>query len=162
MIKLDACSLIYLLKMDFIETLVKIDKQVYITEMVHEEVVIRGKKKGRADAYLCDKFIKKGDIKVHTSPENLLDINLGIGELEIMQNAIEHDCPCVIDDKKAQRVAISIGTKVKIVPLLLLEAFKLNIISEIEYKMFFDSWIHYADPPSELIELIKNAKDLIS
>ena len=161
MLKLDASSLIYLLKMDFIDVLVKIDEEIYITKMVQGEVVTRGKIKGKADAYICEKLIQKGTIKIHDSPPSLLDINLGEGELETMQNAIEHKCICVLDDKKAQRAAVSLGITVKIVPLLLLEALKSNYISELDYKVFFDSWIHYADPPSELIELIKNAKDLI-
>ena len=161
MIKTDASSLIYMLKMNFIETLVKIDERLYITEMVYHEVVTRGKVRGKADAYLCEKLVKEGFIKLHASPRTLLDINLGTGERETMQNAIEHECPCVLDDKKAQRVAIGLGIAVKIVPLLLLEAIKLRVISESEYTMFFDSWIHHADPPTELVELMKNARDLM-
>ena len=162
MIKLDASSLIYVLKMNFIDVLAKLDKDIIITRTVHEEVVTRGKVKGRADAYICEKLVKEGIVKVHEPPTPLLMANAGLGERETIQNALENQCSCVLDDQKAQRMAIGIKVPVKQVPFLILEALKKGIISADEFKSFFDRWVHHADPPAELMELIKNMKELIA
>jgi predicted nucleic acid-binding protein len=161
MIKLDASSLIFMLKMDFIDVLTKLDTDIIITRKVHEEVVTRGKVKGKADAYICEKLVKEGIVKVHEPPAHLLDASLGLGERETIQNALENQCSCILDDQKAQRMAISIKVPVKQVPFLILEALKKKFIALNEFKLFFDKWVHHADPPTELMELVKNMKELL-
>ncbi|MEX2754296.1 MAG: hypothetical protein Q6365_002805 [Candidatus Sigynarchaeota archaeon] len=162
MIKIDASSLIYLLRMNFIDVLVKFENELVITKAVHDEVVIRGKNKGRADAFICEKLIHEGRITVHDHLGYMLNVNLGPGEQETIQNAMEKQCSCVLDDQKALRMATSMGVAVKQVPFLMLEALKKNVISSIEFDAYFKKWVHHADPPAELHQLIKSMKELLA
>ena len=161
MIKIDASSLIYSLKMDFINVLNKLFNQLIITNAVFEEVIIYGKEKRKPDAFIGEKLIKETIIKIHEIKKELLKLGLGIGETEVIQNSIDLDCPCLIDDKKAKRIAESFGLNVRTIPISILEAYKKDIIDEESFEDYLRKWIKYANPSYNEIYFIKKIKELI-
>jgi predicted nucleic acid-binding protein len=161
MIKIDASSLIYSLKMDFINVLNKLFNQLIITNAVFEEVIIYGKEKRKPDAFIGEKLIKETIIKIHEIKKELLKLGLGMGETEVIQNSIDLDCPCLIDDKKAKRIAESFGLNVRTIPISILEAYKKDIIDEESFEDYLNKWIKYANPSYNEIYFIKKIKELI-
>jgi len=161
MIKIDASSLIYSLKMDFINVLNKLFNQCIITNSVFEEVIIHGKEKGKPDAFIGEKLIKESTIKIHEIKKELLILGLGMGETEVIQNSIDLDCPCLIDDKKAKRIAESFGLNVRTIPISILEAYTKNLIDEVSFEDYLNKWIKYANPSYNEIYFIKKIKELI-
>jgi len=161
MIKIDASSLIYSLKMNFIKVLNKLYNQLIITNSVFEEVIVDGKEKGKPDAFIGEKLIKETTIKIHEIKKDLLKLGLGNGETEVIQNSIDLNCPCLIDDKKAKRIAESFGLNVRNIPISILEAFKKNIIDEFSFEDYLNKWIKYANPSYDEVYFIKKIKELI-
>jgi predicted nucleic acid-binding protein len=153
--------MIYALKMDFTSVLSKLHEDVVITKGVHDEVVTRGKRKGKAEAYICEKLIKTGNIIVHDSPSTSPILGLGPGETETIQNAIEHKCACIIDDKKGRRVAVSMNLDSRSIGLELLAALKKKIISSGEFDVFYSKWTKYALPSPEDINFVRQVKVLV-
>lgn len=163
MIKIDASSLIYSLKMDWISGLKKLYEEIIITTSVYQEVILNGKKKGKPDAFIGEKLIGQKDIQVHHIKEDSqITIGLGEGESETILNAIELGCNCLIDDKKAIRIAESFNLIVLNVPVSLLDAYKQQLIDDIKFEELFQKWIVVASPSYEDIFIIKKAKELMS
>ncbi len=162
MIKIDASSFIYSLKMDWIEGLKRLYKELVITNSVYEEVILEGKKKGKPDAFIGEKLINQKEIQIHQLKVNSqINIGLGDGETETILNSIELKCNCLIDDKKAIRIAESFNLKVISVPISLLDAYKQKLIDDHKFEELFQKWILIASPSYEDIFLIKKVKELM-
>ena len=86
----------------------------------------------------------------------------GEGETDTILNAIKLKCSCLIDDKKAIRIAESFDLQVFSVPISLLDAFKHQKINDGKFEKFFQKWIIAANPSYEDIFLIKKSKELMS
>jgi predicted nucleic acid-binding protein len=147
--------------MDFTGVISKLHGDVVITKAVHEEVITRGKRKGKAEAFICEKFIKVGNIIVHDSPTSLPVLGLGPGETETIQNAIEHKCTCMIDDKKGRRVATSMNLDSWNISIALLAALKNKIITSAEFDAYYSRWVKYALPSPEDINFVRQVKGLV-
>ena len=90
MIKIDASSLIYSLKLDWIDSLKKLYEDLVITASIYQEVILKGKKKGKPDAFIGEKLINQKIIQVHQVKEkSQVNLGLGEGESETILNAIE-------------------------------------------------------------------------
>ena len=59
MIKLDSCSLIYLVKADLLPLAKKLYKKVLITDSVYHEVVVEGKSSSHPDALIAQAEITR-------------------------------------------------------------------------------------------------------
>ena len=140
MIKIDASSLIISLKMDFIEVLNKLYKDLIITGAIYQEVIINGKNKGKQEAIIGEKLIKDKKINIHKVEEELMDLKLGLGETEVIHNSINIKCPCLMEDKKAKRIAESFNLDVRKIPISMLEAYQNKIIDNLEFEDYLINW----------------------
>lgn len=163
MIKIDASSFIYSIKMDWINVLKELYEELIITSSVHQEVILNGKNRGKPDAFIGEKLIKKHDIQVHDVEKNSeVEMGLGVGETDTILNAIDLKCSCLVDDKKAIRIAESFDLQVYSVPITLLDAYKQQKIDDEQFEQLFQKWIMVASPSYEDMFLIKKTKELMS
>lgn len=161
MIKLDSCSLIYALKMDFARVLAKIHDEIAITRAVHDEVVTKGKLRGKPEAYICEKMENNGEIVIHDITQSGLQLGLGPGETTTIQNAIDNNCACLIDEKKGSRIARNLNIDVRNISITMLEALKMEIITDSEFDDFYARWVKYALPSPEDMYFVKAVKELV-
>ena len=161
MIKLDASSLIISLKMDFIDVLNKLYEDLIITEAIYQEVIINGKNKGKQEAIIGEKLIKDKKITIHKVDEELMDLNLGLGEIEVIHNSINIKCLCMMEDKKAKRIAESFNLDVRKIPISILEAYQNKIIDNLEFEDYLIKWIKCASPSYEEVYFVKKIKELL-
>ncbi|KKN37211.1 hypothetical protein LCGC14_0765830 [marine sediment metagenome] len=161
MIKIDASSLIISLKMDFIDVLNKLYEDLIITEAIYQEVIINGKNKGKEEAIIGENLIKDKKIIIHKVKEELIDLKLGLGETEVIYNSINIKCPCMMEDKKAKRIAESFNLDVRKVPIAMLEAYQNKIINNLEFEDYLIKWVKYASPSYEEVYFIKKIKELL-
>ena len=161
MIKIDASSLIISLKMDFIDVLNKLYEDLIITEAIYQEVIINGKNKGKEEAIIGENLIKDKKIIIHKVKDELIDLKLGLGETEVIHNSINIKCPCMMEDKKAKRIAESFNLDVRKVPIAMLEAYQNKIINNLEFEDYLIKWVKYASPSYEEVYFIKKIKELL-
>jgi predicted nucleic acid-binding protein len=161
MIKIDASSLIVSLKMNFIDVLNKLYEDLIITEAIYQEVIINGKSKGKEEAIIGEKLIKDKKITIHKVDEELMDLKLGLGETEVIHNSINVKCLCMMEDKKAKRIAESFNLDVRKIPISILEAYQNKIIDNLEYEDYLIKWIKYASPSYEEVYFVKKIKELL-
>ena len=161
MIKIDASSLIISLKMDFIKILKGLYGDLIITEAIYQEVIINGKNKGKQEAIIGEKLITEKEIIIHKVDEDLMDLKLGIGETEVIHNSINNKCPCMMEDKKAKRIAESYNLDVRKIPISILEAYQNKIIDNSEFEEYLIKWVKFASPSYEEVYFIKKIKALI-
>ena len=161
MIKIDASSLIISLKMDFINILSQLYNDLIITEIVYREVIIDGKNSGKQEAIIGEKLIKENKISIHKVDEKLMDLKIGLGETEIIHNSINLRCPCMMEDKKAKRIAESFNLDVKRVPISILEAYQKKLINNRDFEDYLIKWVKYASPSYEEIYFVKKIKELL-
>ncbi len=124
MIKPDACSLIYAIKLGIIENIQHNFQDVIISPGVKEEVIDRGKKKGHPDAFVAEQLLNQKKLEVHAPKDPLVLPNLGKGEVETITLAQEEKCTCIIDDTRAQKVGINLGVELTSIPLIMLTCLK--------------------------------------
>jgi len=161
MIKIDASSLIISLKMDFIDIMTQLYDKLTITEAIYKEVIINGKTKGKQEAILGDKLIKEKKITIHKLNEKLMDLKLGLGETEVIHNSINNKCLCMMEDRKAKRIAESYNLDVRKIPISILEAFQNKLIDNTEFEDYLIKWVKYASPSYEEVYFVKKMKELL-
>ncbi len=161
MLKIDASSLIISLKMGFINVLIQLYDELIITEAVYQEVIINGKKKGKQEAIIGEKLISDKKITIHKIDEELMDLKLGIGETEVIQNSINIKSLCMMEDKKAKRIAENFNLDVRKIPISILEAYQNNIIDNFKFEDYLIKWVKYASPSYEEVYFVKKIKELL-
>lgn len=161
MIKIDASSLIVSLKMGFIDVLNELYEDLIITEAIYQEVIINGKSKGKQEAIIGEKLIRDKKITIHKVDEELMDLKLGLGETEVIHNSINFKCLCMMEDKKAKRIAESFNLDVRKVPIAILEAYQNKIIDNLEFEDYLIKWIKFASPSYEEVYFVKKIKELL-
>jgi len=147
--------------MDFIDVLNKLYEDLIITEAIYQEVIINGKNKGKQEAIIGEKLIKDKKITIHKVDEELMDLKLGLGETEIIHNSLNVKCPCMMEDKKAKRIAESFNLDVRKIPVSMLEAYQNKIIDNLEFEDYLIKWVKYARPSYEEIYFVKKIKELL-
>jgi len=63
-IKLDASSLIYLAKAGILDLIADLYQEVIITGAVYQEAVIEGKRRGHPDAFMIERAVADGRVRV--------------------------------------------------------------------------------------------------
>jgi predicted nucleic acid-binding protein len=101
----NATPLIYLAKVGKIEFLKKVFGEVFIPEEVKIEVVDRGKLLGERDAYVIEKAIGEGWLKVLTTEIVEVPIKLESGEVAVLSLAKKLGLREVLLDEVSARVA---------------------------------------------------------
>jgi len=161
MIKLDSSTLIISLKMDYIEILTRLYGELIITQAVNQEVIIKGKEKNKPEAVIGENLIKENKILIHVVENDLMDLNLGLGETEVIHNSIEKKCPCLIEDKKAKRIGENFNLDVRNISISILEAYMNKIIDDKEFEDYLIKWVKYASPSYDEVYFVKKMKELI-
>jgi predicted nucleic acid-binding protein len=160
----NATPLIYLAKIDKLNLIKAIANQVYIPEAVFQEVVIEGKRLGEKDAYLVEKCINQGWLKVK-EVKNLLsfDFQLHYGELEVISLAGQEGIKKVlIDDAKARSVADIAGLQPVGTLWVILQAVKSRMMDFDEFLSTLESIIHsgFYLKDEVYIKVIRKARQL--
>ncbi len=115
MIVSNAGPLIHLAQISKLKLLKGLFGEVVIPNAVKEEVVERGKEKGKADAFLIEEGIKDGWIVIVKDVEmSEIAERAGIEEAEaiVIAQARRNSCPVLLDDLAARRFAIGLGLEV--------------------------------------------------
>lgn len=159
----NASPLIILGKLNQINILIKIYKNLEITNKVYEEVVLKGIEKNASDAFTVKEYIDKKEIEVINLDEKFLDMankirlvySIDIGEAETIALALQlAQKEIIIDEKGAREAAKSFGIKPVGTLRILLKAYKKKLISKREINdliaMMQDS--KYRFSPKVLIE----------
>ena len=101
----NATPLIYLAKIGKICLLKYVFGEVFIPEEVRVEVVDRGKELGERDAYVVEKAIKDGWLKVSRVELVEVSINLELGEVAVLSLAKKLGVREVLMDEVSARTA---------------------------------------------------------
>ncbi len=112
----DSSSMILLAKAGLLEKLLS-ERLAVIPTAVYNESVVRGKEKGREDAYLIEHLVKSGKITI-SDPKKSTCIEIGSlfnlhsGERDVLALAKDMNIKCIIcDDKKAVNASKVLGLK---------------------------------------------------
>ena len=130
----------YLTKINKLNLLRELFKDIFIPKEVYEEVVIRGKEGNFLDALKVEKAVKDGWIKVNGTI--ILDKDLekfasdiDLGEIAVINLAKKFKADLIlIDDASARVIAESLGFKVKGTLYVLLQSYRNKILSKNETK----------------------------
>lgn len=101
----NATPLIYLAKAGRIDLLRRVFGEVYIPEEVKVEVVDRGKQLGEGDAYIIERTISEGWLKVLSAELVEVPIKLEPGEVAVLSLAKKLRLREVLMDEVSARVA---------------------------------------------------------
>jgi len=101
----NATPLIYLAKVNKLDILKILFAEVFIPQEVKNEVVDRGKLLGKKDAYLVEKAISEGWLKVLTTNIVVVPIELDPGEIATLSLAKQLGLKEVLLDESAARAA---------------------------------------------------------
>ncbi len=111
----DASPLILLGKISLLTKLLEKNKLI-IPEKVYLEV-IKGKEKGFLDAFLVERLVKEGKIKIEKVDKKIYEkiwklFGLWAGEAEALGLALKTKCPLITDDKKCLNASKATNIKV--------------------------------------------------
>lgn len=138
MLKLDACSLIYLAKSDLLQVARQLYQDLRITRHVYEEVVVEGKKRNRPDAFVIDAGLEKKDLSVVAYrgeiPPELS--KMGRGEAETVMESKAEKCAALLDDIRSKAYAARAGIEYTSVDVLLIEALARKRISADDFEEY--------------------------
>jgi len=141
---IDTSTLISLAKINFLEILKKIRKEILIPEIVFNEAVIKGEEKSLTDATVIKNFIKDNNIKRIIVKDFSLNLikgkvskTLAQGDEAVMAAAMQEKILEIItNDDGLGKIAASLGIKVSASPDLLLEGLRSKIINFEDYEFF--------------------------
>jgi len=132
----DACSLIYLAKLNVKEKLVYLGS-VYVSPVVKSELISEKEKYSDAKM-LQDNFDKKliEEMKLKGG-KSIFSKNVGKGEDESIQICLQIDATLVTDDHHAVNIALHAGLKPKTSEIILIELLRERIISYEDFQNYF-------------------------
>jgi len=158
----DACSLIYLTKIQLKEKLPLLG-EILVSLTVKKELLADGEK--FTEAKTLKKNIAKKLIKENKSKlEHVFSSkNLGKGEKETIEICLNFEGIPVTDDHNALNFALSLGLKPKTSEVIIFDLFKENIIDYQEFRFFFKKLAVIKALKPEIFSLFKNkAKQFIN
>jgi len=130
----NATPLIYLAKIGKLYLLKRVFGEVFIPEEVKSETVDRGKQLREKDAYIIEKAINEGWLKVFTTEFIEVPVELGLGELAVLSLAKSLGIKEVlIDEISARTVARLLGLVPRGTIFVLLKALEIKEISFNEF-----------------------------
>ncbi len=135
MIISNATPLIYLAKVRRLDLLKILFQEVLTTPEVKKEVVDKGKEMQQQDAYLIEKEIEVGWIKIKATTTNCLsNLELDAGEKSVLCLAQELNAKVVlIDERSARTAAKLLGLRPRGTISILLESVKKKIVTFDEF-----------------------------
>lgn len=161
----NATPLIYLAKAGRIGLLKKVFGQVFIPENVKIEVVDRGKQLGEKDAYVVEKAIGEGWIKVLLVDTKEAPIKLDKGEEATLSLAKNLGLNVVlVDEAPARSAARLMGLTPRGTVFVLLKALEKNEIDLDEFLKILDELIDQGFRLKEevYVEAIKEARKIVT
>jgi len=151
---MDTASLIYSAKAGLLDLILRIFDRIIITEEVAKEAT---RKRGKPDADLIYKYIKKGKIKVVKS-KLIESYSLGLGERSIIGLALNEPKSkylLFLDDRKARAFSGALGIDAVPVYAVLFIALKRKLISINSAIIMLETLNQFARYPSDKIAEIK-------
>lgn len=139
MILSNSSPLMYLSKLNKLNLLKELFKEITMPKEVYEEVVIKGKEERYFDVIAIEAGIKEGWIKIKEEKiekdieDLILELDLGERALISLAKKLKPSL-LIIDDASARAIAESMGFNVKGTLYILLKAYKKRIISKKEAK----------------------------
>ncbi len=107
---IDSSSLIFLFKSTTLLSVVeKRFDCLVIPKAVYEEIVIQGKAQGKSDAVKIEQALQSSFFEINKEANEIRILNIGKGEREAIFLAEKHKLPLLMDDRAAQKIAISLG-----------------------------------------------------
>lgn len=161
MIKVDSSSLIYLTKLNLFDKFEESYKEIIISPSVKKEVIEDGLNKNKADAIIINQYYLNNKIRIHVPKKIIKDLNLGKGETEIISLSLEEDCPCILDDIKAQKIGIRLNAKIKSTKIILLELLKNGDIDKKSYENYIENYAKLVNLSQNEVWFYKQLGDLI-
>jgi predicted nucleic acid-binding protein len=158
--KIDACSLIWVIKTDLFPIFRELYEKIIITEEVQRETVNQGLIKGFPDSKIIQEKILNDEIEV-IPIKDLISENLGKGEIEIISEAIQEinrNKPVIVlsQDKKAKQLAKKYRIDAQGVELSVAEAALKGIISEMQFfQKLQELSIKFLIPNERIMEIQK-------
>lgn len=126
----NATPLIYLAKIGRMDLLKKVFEEVFIPEEVKVEVVDEGKRLGERDAYIVEKAVRDGWLKVLTVEALEIPIKLEQGEVAVLSLAKRQGFrEVLVDEISARTAARLMGLIPRGTVFVLLKALEIEEIS---------------------------------
>jgi len=160
-IKIDSCSLIFVSKLDLWDIVIEIFESIGILTAVYDEVVKKGKIRGKPDAFIIEKKIKEKVIQIIPPPDKMIDFHLGKGETQTIIEALDERVQALIDDKKALLIGTKLGVQVFNLPIIFLKAYISKKWNETEFDIRIKQWGKITSASMEQIYFLKKIKDVI-
>ena len=171
----DSSSLIIIAKVNKLEVLLRLYKDIFITKNIYKETVEEGMIIGASDSKIIKNFVEDNKIKILNLNKKYDNFSnelkkifpqLGDGESDAISLALQEKDNIIMDEKIGRQVCRLYNLKPKGTLRILLEAYKNNIIKEDELKQIINDIIKYkfrigADVINEfwnLFDKIKNIK----
>ncbi len=109
---IDSSSLIFaFMTKDLLVLLKKRYSKIVLVKAVFVEVVEEGKKLGKREVLEIENEISSGFLEVKNVRDLIHIEHIGKGELEVMSYAHQNGLPCIMDDKKARQICVSLNVK---------------------------------------------------
>ena len=134
----DATPLIYLGKINVLEKITHFPEEKYTPESVYQEVVVEGKKSGNPEAFLIEKLLDTGILKIKTLADDRYVAHLKEnprihrGDVEVLALALELDGITLLDDEEARGMAEIEGIEHHGTIYLLLRMMKIGLLTKEE------------------------------
>ncbi len=138
---LNSTPLIYLAKVNVLELLEKLPEKKVIPGTVHQEVVVKGKKRGAADALLIEKVLDRRvlEVKEVKNKKFLQTLSripgLYKADAEVLALAKELNATAIVDEDKARGVADVNDVLNRGTGYILLRLLKLGLLTVEEAKV---------------------------
>jgi len=154
----NSSPLICLSRINQLEILKKLFKNIIITEKVRDEILISEK----PGYELLKKNIQEGWIKI-MNPQTEINLNIDPGENSVINLAKEINHDLIIDDERAIKVARSLNIRVFRTTSIIIKTLNKKLINKEEAKLFLGEIIengYYISPYyySKLIQAIEDYK----
>ncbi len=143
----DATTLIYLAKVNKLYLLERIDKELIIPRNVFEEVVVKGKDRGKPDALVIERLVDEGFFKIENAGGSELynklkdNENLSQADVEVLVLARERDGTAIMDEDYARRIAEAEGIQCRGTIHLIFSLLKEGMISKEDARETVDRMI---------------------
>lgn len=156
----DASSLILLTKANVIEKVLE-RNVITIPSQVYEEVVVKGKEKGRKDAFQIEHYKEDGKVEVRAVKPKIKEriekiFNLYGGEGVAVALAIELNTPILCDDRKGRNACKVLELKCSSALNILLALYKKGKLTKKEAKESLEKLSRYGWYKQELIDYVKD------
>lgn len=145
----DATPLIYLGKIKLLDKVAHFPEDKYITKSIFREVVERGKEIGEPEAFMIEKIIEAGIIKIK-NPHNKKYIHhltdnpkIHQGDVDTLSLASELDGIALLDDEEARGMAQMEGIGHHGTIYLLLRMMKMKLITKKKTLESLNEMVHH-------------------